>query len=59
MTSFKFKDGILYFKAQDQCDLMSLIVVLREAFADRKFIPNTTPLYTDITPPLANGLELD
>ena len=48
MELFHFKDGILYFTAQDQYNLESLIGAFRKAFDDRRFIPNKTPLYVDI-----------
>jgi len=48
MELFNFKDGILYFKARDQYNFESLIAAFRKAFADRRFIPNKTPLYVDI-----------
>jgi hypothetical protein len=49
MELFEFKDGILYFTTKDQHSLDSLISAFRKAFADRKFIPNKTPLYLDIS----------
>jgi hypothetical protein len=48
MALFHFKDGILYFTAQDQYNLESLIGAFRKAFDDRRFIPNKTPLIVDI-----------
>jgi hypothetical protein len=48
MELFHFKDGILYFTAQDQYNLESLIGAFRKAFDDRRFIPNKTPLFVDI-----------
>ncbi len=48
MEFFNFKDGILYFKAQDHYNLESLKGAFRRAFADHRFVPNKTPLYVDI-----------
>jgi hypothetical protein len=58
MESIKFKDGILYFKAQDHYNLEGLIGVFGKAFADRNFIPSKTPLYMDI-PQLETELDFD
>ena len=56
MSFFEFKEGILYFKAQNQHHLAHLTEAFHKAFADRRFIPNKTPLYLDVNPSLT-GLE--
>ncbi len=48
MELFHFKDGILYFTAQDQYNFESLMGAFRKAFGDCRFIPNKTPLIVDI-----------
>ena len=58
MKLHNFKDGILYFTAQDHYSLAILIGAFRKAFADPRFIPNKTPLYVNINQS-ETGLVLD